>query len=266
MSTEATEQHPVLMERRGGVAIIRLNRARQLNVLDPAMGRGLVTAVGEAAGDPGIRAVVLAGNGRSFCAGGDLGSFHQDLAAAPQTAAGLIDLFHTALRGITSMPKPVIVAVHGPVAGGGFSLALACDMVVAAEDATFLSAYTRLGTSPDGGLTWSLTRLVGARRAFDMILTNQRIDAGTALAWGLVNRVVPAAEVEATALGLAAIFDQASVGATAAVKRLVGEASGQSYDAQLDAEKASFVARAETADFREGISAFIERRAAVFPN
>ncbi|KAF0135881.1 MAG: 2-(1 2-epoxy-1 2-dihydrophenyl)acetyl-CoA isomerase [Xanthobacteraceae bacterium] len=266
MSDASTEQDPVLTERKGGVAIIRLNRPRQLNVLDPALGRGLVAAVGDAAQDPSVRAVVLAGNGRSFCAGGDLSAFHQDLASAPATATGLIDHFHTALRGIASMPKPVIAAVQGPVAGGGFSLAVACDMVVAAEDATFLAAYTKLGTSPDGGLTWSLTRLVGARRAFDLILTNQRIDAATALSWGLVNRIVPAAEVEAAALGLAAMFEQASVGATAAVKRLVGEAAGQSYDAQLDAEKASFVDRAGTADFREGISAFVERRPAVFPD
>jgi 2-(1,2-epoxy-1,2-dihydrophenyl)acetyl-CoA isomerase len=266
MSTDTAEQQPVLVECRGGVAIIRLNRPRQLNVLDPALGRGLVAAVGDAARDPEVRAVVLAGNGRSFCAGGDLGAFHRDLAAAPETATGLIDLFHTALRGIASMPKPVIAAVQGPVAGGGFSLAVACDMVVAAEDATFLAAYTKLGTSPDGGLTWSLTRLIGARRAFDLILTNQRIDAPTALAWGLVNRVVPAAEVEAEALALAGMFEHASTGATAAVKRLVGEAAGQSYDAQLDAEKASFIDRAATADFREGISAFVERRPAVFPD
>lgn len=266
MSSAATLEDPVLIERKGDIAIIRLNRPRQLNVLDPALGRGLVAAVGNAAKDPSVRAVVLAGNGRSFCAGGDLGAFHRDLAAAPETARGLIDLFHTALRGIASMPKPVIAAVQGPVAGGGFSLAVACDMVVAAEDATFLAAYTKLGTSPDGGLTWSLTRLVGARRAFDLILTNQRIDAPTALAWGLVNRVVPAEEVETTALGLAALFEQASAGATAAVKRLVGEAAGQSYDAQLEAEKASFIDRSATADFREGITAFIERRPAVFPD
>jgi len=265
MSTQAEYPEPVVSERRGSVAVIRLNRPRQLNVLDPAMGRGLVAAVDDAARDAGVRAVVLAGNGRSFCAGGDLSVFHRDPAAAPEAAAGLIDLFHTALRGIAAMPKPVIAAVHGPVAGGGFSLAVACDLVVAAEDATFLSAYTKLGTSPDGGLTSSLSRLVGPRRALELILTNRRIDAATALAWGLVNHMVPAAEVEATALALAATFEQASAATTAAVKRLVGEAATASFDAQLDAERASFVGRAATADFREGIAAFVERRPARFP-
>jgi 2-(1,2-epoxy-1,2-dihydrophenyl)acetyl-CoA isomerase len=264
--TEPAAESPVLFDIAGGVAIIRLNRPKQLNVLNPAMARGLVAAVGAAAENEDVRAVVLSGVGRSFCAGGDLGLFHQDLAAAPESAAGLIDLFHTALRGIALMPKPVIAAVHGPVAGGGFSLAVACDLVVAAEDATFLSAYTKLGTSPDGGLTWSLTQLVGRRRALDMILTNERIDAATALAWGLVNRVAPAGEAEQAAITLAQTFQTASAATTAAAKRLVADAPSASFDAQLDAEKDSFVARAGTADFREGISAFVERRPAKFPD
>lgn len=137
---------------------------------------------------------------------------------------------------------------------------------MAAEDATFLSAYTKLGTSPDGGLTWSLTELLGRRRALELILTNRRLDAATALAWGLVNEVVPAARLDERALALATSFETASAATTAAVKRLVGEASARSFDAQLDAERASFVTRAATGDFREGIAAFIGRRAAAFPD
>ncbi|MFN3852858.1 MAG: enoyl-CoA hydratase/isomerase family protein [Phreatobacter sp.] len=266
MSDHAEAGDPVLLERHGAVALIRLNRPRQLNVLDPALGRGLVAAVGAAAADDGIRAVVLAGGGRSFCAGGDLSVFHADPDRAPEAAGELIDLFHTALRGIALMPKPVIAAVQGPVAGGGFSLAVACDLVVAAEDATFLAAYTKLGTSPDGGLTWSLTQLIGRRRALDLILTNRRLDAATALAWGLVNAVVPPGTQESEALALADALATGSAGATAAVKRLVGEAAGQSFDAQLDAERAAFVARAATADFREGIAAFVARRPPAFPD
>jgi 2-(1,2-epoxy-1,2-dihydrophenyl)acetyl-CoA isomerase len=264
--TDQSPDSPVLFDIAGSVAIIRLNRPKQLNVLDPAMARGLVAAIDAAADLDAVKAVVLAGTGRSFCAGGDLGLFHGDLAAAPESAAGLIDLFHTALRGIALIPKPVIAAAHGPVAGGGFSLAVACDLVVAAEDATFLSAYTKLGTSPDGGLTWSLTQLIGRRRALDLILTNERIDAQTALAWGLVNRVVPSGEAEQAAIALAQSFETASPATTAAAKRLVGEAASASFDAQLDAEKDSFVQRAGTADFREGITAFVERRPARFPD
>jgi len=263
--TDQSPDSPVLFDIVGSVAVIRLNRPKQLNVLDPAMGRGLVAAVDAAADLDAVRAVVLSGTGRSFCAGGDLGLFHRDLAGAPNSAADLIDLFHTALRGIALMPKPVIAAVHGPVAGGGFSLAVGCDLVVATEDATFLAAYTKLGTSPDGGLSWSLAQLVGRRRALDLLLTNERIDARTALAWGLVNRVVPAGEAEQAAIALATTFEDASAATTAAVKRLVGDAVSASFDAQLDAEKASFVERAGTADFREGITAFVERRPAKFP-
>lgn len=266
MSDHGHATDPVLLERHGAIAVIRLNRPRQLNVLDPALGQGLVAAVGATARDDTVRAVVIAGTGRSFCAGGDLSVFHGDPDRAPDSAGELIDLFHTALRGIALMPKPVIAAVQGPVAGGGFSLAVACDLVVAAEDATFLAAYTKLGTSPDGGLTWTLTQLVGRRRALELILTNRRLDATTAMAWGLVNDVVPPAALEEHAMSVAAAFETASGGATAAVKRLVGEAVAQSFDAQLDAERASFVARAATADFREGIAAFVARRPPVFPD
>ncbi|MBL8570735.1 MAG: hypothetical protein JNK84_16820 [Phreatobacter sp.] len=115
-------------------------------------------------------------------------------------------------------------------------------------------------------MSWSLAQLVGRRRALDLLLTNERVDARTALAWGLVNRVVPAGEAEQAAIALATTFEGASAATTAAVKRLVGDAVSASFDAQLDAEKASFVERAGTADFREGITAFIERRPAKFAN
>lgn len=269
MASQATGDQgasPVLFDMEGAVAIIRLNRPAQLNVLDAPLARGLVAALDVAAENEAVRAVVLSGTGRSFCAGGDLSVFQRDPAAAPEAATELIGLFHTALRGIALMPKPVIAAVHGPVAGGGFSLAVGCDLVVASEDASFLSAYTRLGTSPDGGLTATLTRLIGRSRALDMILTNERIDARTAHGWGLVNRLVPEGEAEKAAIALGRSFENASAATTAAVKRLVGEAAQGSFDAQLDAEEASFVERAGTPGFREGIAAFLERRQPKFPD
>ncbi len=256
----------VLVERRGAVAILRLNRPKQLNAVDFVLMEELAAALAAVGADDAVRAVVLVGNGRSFCAGGDLGVFHRDLAAAPKTAAALIDLFHAILRAIARMPKPVIAAAHGPVAGGGFSLAMGCDMVVADEGTTFLSAYTKLGTTPDGGLTFTLTRLIGPRRALDVILANPRIDAQTALTWGLVNRVAPAGEAERLALDLAEGLAGASRGAVAAVKRLLTGAEQVFFDAQLDAEQAAFAQRAATADFREGIAAFVERRPPHFPD
>jgi len=251
---------PVLVSVSDGIADIRLNRPKQLNVLDIAMGEALAATTAEVAADEAVRVVVLSGAGRSFMAGGDLVLFHRDLSRAPDTAARLIDLFHAAMRSIRGMDKPVIAALQGPVAGGGLGLALACDLAIAADDATFLSAYTKIGTIPDGGTTWSLTRLLGPRRAMEMMLLNDRIDAPTALALGLVNRVMPAAELETETRALALRLARMSVTAGAAVKRLVAAAVSGSFEDQFDAEKASFVRAAGTADFREGINAFFERR------
>ncbi|MFT3952996.1 MAG: enoyl-CoA hydratase-related protein [Piscinibacter sp.] len=254
----------VLTEVEGAVATVRLNRPKQLNVLDFAMGEALAASLRAVASDRRIRAVVLAGAGRSFMAGGDLTLFHGAPMEAPQSATRLIDLFHDAITTLRVMPQPVIAALQGPVAGGGLGLALACDMAVAADSATFLSAYTKIGTSPDGGTTWSLTQLLGRRKAMEMMLLNQPMDAATALALGLVNKVVPAEALEAEAAAWANAIACGAHGANAAVKRLVGTAATASLADQLQAEKVSFVERAASADFREGIAAFIERRPARF--
>jgi 2-(1,2-epoxy-1,2-dihydrophenyl)acetyl-CoA isomerase len=255
---------PVLVTIADGIAEIRLNRPKQLNVLDLAMGEALAEATARVAADEAVRVVILSGAGRSFMAGGDLVLFHQDLAGAPATAGRLIELFHAAMRAIRGMGKPVIAALQGPVAGGGLGLALACDLAVASEDATFLSAYTRIGTSPDGGTTWSLTRLLGPRRAMEVMLLNDRLDAKTALSLGLVNRVVPSDTLGSETRALAQRLAKASVSAGAAVKRLVASAITGTFEDQLDREKASFMRQAGTPDFHEGINAFFERREPTF--
>ncbi|GGC52876.1 enoyl-CoA hydratase/isomerase family protein [Chelatococcus reniformis] len=262
--TRAPSTDALLVERREAVAYLTMNRPRVLNVLDETLAAAMATAFASVADDPSVRAVVLAGAGRSFMAGGDLALFHADLAAAPATAAELIDRFHAVMRSIRRMPKPVIAAIHGPVAGGGVGLALACDLVIAADDTTLRSAYTKLGTSPDGGTTWSLTRLLGPRRAVELMLLNEPIDAADALRLGLVNRVVTKADLMPAATALAERLTRTAAGADAAVKRLVQQAVEGSFDRQLDLEKDSFVGLAGTADFREGISAFIEKRGARF--
>lgn len=258
-ATEAAEPS-VLVARDGPVAVVKLNRPKQLNVLDVAMGEAMLAAFDGLSRDRTVRAVVFAGAGRSFMAGGDLTVFQANPAAAPASAARLIDLMHATLLTMRGMPQPVIAALQGPVAGGGLGLALACDMAVASEEATFLSAFTKIGTSPDSGTTWSVTRLLGHRRAMEVLLLNEPMDAKTALALGLVNRVVPAGGAETEALALAHRIAGGAHGATAAVKRLVGQAVTASFAEQLGAEKLSFVERAGTADFREGIAAFLERR------
>lgn len=250
----------LLSEVRGGIAFLTMNRPRVLNVLNEELADALASAVQRAAEDASVRAVVLSGAGRSFMAGGDLTRFHADLPNAPRTAARLIDQFHATTIAIASMPKPVIAAIQGPVAGGGVALALACDFVIAARDATMLSAYTRLGTSPDGGTTWTVTRLLGPRRAMEFMLLNEPLDADATLRLGLVNRVVARDELLLTATALAERLSEAAPHATAAVKKLVQQALMGTLSHQLSLERMNFVTLAGTPDFREGITAFVERR------
>lgn len=250
----------LLVERRGPAAHFRMNRPKSLNALDGAMADALLAAFRAAASDDSVRVVVLSGEGRSFMAGGDLGVFSADFDHAGQTAGSLIDRFHPLLRTIRDMDKPVISALQGPVAGGGVSLGLACDYVLAADDMSLLSAYTKIATNPDGGASWTLTRLLGPRRALDFILSNERIKAAEALQLGLVNRVVPKDDLMQEAFAQADKFAAMARGSVRIVKRLVQAAQTGTFEAQLDLEKAGFVENAGGADFREGVTAFFEGR------
>jgi 2-(1,2-epoxy-1,2-dihydrophenyl)acetyl-CoA isomerase len=258
--TEGSDTQGIVATHANGVAEIALNKPDQLNALDFELAEGLVTALHAAAADDAVRTVLITGRGRSFMAGGDLKVFHRDLDGAAETAERLIGLFHEAVGLIRSMDKIVIAAVHGPVAGGGLGLAMACDLCLASDDATFLSAYTKLGTSPDGGTTWSLTQLLGPRAALGMMVLNDRVDAAQALALGLVNRVLPRQSFASEAARIAAEVAAGPAEAFAGVKKLVQAAASGGFADQLQAEKRGFVAAAGTPDFREGINAFFERR------
>ena len=251
---------PVQRETQGAVALIRLNRPDRLNAVDDEMIEAIRTAIRAVREDAAIRSAVLIGNGRCFMAGADLSVFHNELAAAPRTAARLIDGFHAMLREMRSMPKPVIAAVAGNVAGGGVGLALACDLAVMADDARLISGYSKLGTSPDAGTTWSLTRAVGARRAFELMCLNTPVSAREALALGLVNAVVPASQLAEQAVELARRMAEGAPMAIANIKSLVETADHSDFGSQLDKERACFIECAATDQFREGVSAFFERR------
>ena len=250
----------VRLERDGQVARVVMNRPKVLNVLDGALADALVARMREVAGDAGIRAVILAGEGRSFMAGGDLAALRSDLSAAPRLAENLIDRFQEVLELIGTMPKPVVAAVQGPVAGGGVGLALACDLVVMAEEATLQSAYARIAQSPDDGTTWLLPRLLGPRRALDFMLLGERIGAAEALRLGLVNRVCAASRLDAETRALAERLVANAPGSTANIKALVRASLDSGHDAQLAREKRCFATAAGTADFAEGLAAFFERR------
>ena len=186
---------PLLVTRDGPVATLTLNRPEQLNALDFAMMDALIEGANDVAGDDALRVVVVRGAGKHFMAGGDIRTFAGELAKPPAQRTAdfrrMITRVHSAIEALHRMPHPVIGQVQGAVAGFGLSLMNACDLVVAADNTYFASAYRAIALTPDGGGSWALPRLVGTRRAMEIMLLSERFDAQQALAWGLVNRVVP---------------------------------------------------------------------------
>jgi 2-(1,2-epoxy-1,2-dihydrophenyl)acetyl-CoA isomerase len=243
-----------------GLAEITLNRSAQLNAINCELAERLAAALSTIERDPSVKAVLLKGAGRAFMAGGDLKEFHQAGDRAPEAVERLIVPFHRIVRGIRDLRAPVIAAVHGAVAGGGLALALACDFVIAATDAVFTPAYLKIGTSPDGGTTWSVSRLLGERRALEWLMLGDPMSAQQAAGLGLINRVVAREVLEEEARILARRIAAGPAQAQASLKRLIWRATGASVESQLEAEAASFRSLAATTDFREGVSAFFERR------
>jgi len=254
----------VLVARKGAVATVTLNRPAALNALDGAMIAGMEAAFTTLEADTAVRAVVVRGAGEHFMAGGDLKAFHRDLALAPGERRRRFELFvhkiHPTVLAIRRMPKPVIASVRGAAAGFGMSLLTACDLAVAAEDAYFTLAYALIGTSPDGSSTYHLPRLVGMKKAMELALLAERFDAATALALGLVNRVVPTAALETATTALAERLAAGPTRAYGNTKRLLGQAHANSLPEQLQLEAESFADCAASADFAEGVRAFVEKR------
>ena len=253
---------PVVLSVVDAVAVVRLNRPSVLNAIDAPMALALADAFDTIGQRDDIRAIMLAGEGRAFCAGGDVGRFGTD---DPDVAVeAIIVPFHEALRRLNDLPQPTVAAVHGAAAGAGFSLALACDFAVAADTAKFTMAYARIGASPDGSATYHLPRIVGLRKAKELALLAETIDAAEAVRLGLVNAVVPAADLEMEAMRLARRLADGPTAAYGRIRTLLTESLDRSLDAQLEAERASFKALTKTGDFREGIAAFLEKRPARF--
>lgn len=261
---------PLLLDVADAIATLTLNRPESLNALNDAMKTALVETLPRVAADPAVRCLVIRGAGEHFMAGGDVKSFHglldQQPEARRQHFLDMIHRLHPAVLALRRMPQPVLASVRGAAAGFGFSLLTAVDLAIAADDAFFTLAYCRLGTSPDGSGSYHLPRLVGLRRAMEIALLGDRFDAATAERLGLVNRVVPAAELEAETAALAARLAQGPTQALARTKALLTASFDNDLEAQLDAEAEAFAACAATADFAEGVTAFVEKRAAVFRN
>jgi len=251
---------PLLVEREGGIAWLRFNRPERLNAIDAAMAVAFRDAVRALPGDASLRCVVLAGEGRAFMAGGDITAFGN-----ADAIATIMDPMHEALALLAALPVPVLASVQGAAAGGGMSIALAADLAIAADNAKFNLAYLRLGTSPDCGGSWNLARLVGLRRALGIALLEETLDAPAALAAGLLNKVVPAAELAEATAAMARKLAAGPREASGRTKLLLRAAAGRDLPAQLDAERENFLACAGTADFAEGVGAFLARRAPDFP-
>jgi 2-(1,2-epoxy-1,2-dihydrophenyl)acetyl-CoA isomerase len=251
----------VLEERSGSICTLRLNRPNKLNALNPEMGRALVTGLLRASDDKSVRAVVITGAGRGFCAGGDV-EFLRDV--RKRKAVRELEVLLTAGKeicvAIASMTKPVIAAVNGPAAGGGMNLALACDMRVASDQAKFAESFANLGLYPDFGGTYFLPRIVGMALSAELFYTAELLTAEDALRLGIVNRVFPAAVFEQEVKRLAGELAAAPPLALRDVKRTVLGEDRRTLEEKLDEEIRLQVHCFESEDCLEGLNAFFEKR------
>lgn len=251
---------PLIVEVADGVAWLTLNRPEAGNAIDLPMARALVDASIRCQTDAAIRCVVLTGSGRLFCTGGDVGLF---ASAGDQVSALLSELagtLHIALARLARMPKPLLVLVNGPAAGAGLSLSIGGDVVLAARSAHFTAAYGAIGLTPDGGMTWALPRLVGLRKAQEIILTNRRIQSGEAETIGLVTRLVDDEALLEEGRATAAQLANAAVGAVGAARALLQESFSSGYETQLEREARAISAAGASTECREGLAAFFAKR------
>jgi 2-(1,2-epoxy-1,2-dihydrophenyl)acetyl-CoA isomerase len=250
-----------------GLATIELNRPEALNAWNTALGQELHDAVQAAAGDDAVRAVLVGAAGRAFSYGADL----NDLSGRDTTPEGHIDLnrvltdvYHPIILGLRRMPKPVVAAVNGPAVGIGLSLALACDLVVAAESAYIQLAVVNIGLVPDGGSSALVPARIGFSRAAELAMLGERLDARTALEWGLINRVVPDADLAANAEALARHLAQGPTRSYAGSKRQLNARVYAGLEEQLELEAQIQQEMAASQDFAEGVTAFLQKRAPLF--
>ena len=256
----------IQLEMRGNVCVLTLNRPDRLNALTVETANDFKAAVGEAL-QQGARAIVLTGSGRAFCAGGDLRAM-QEMATNEGRVEAFFDeplrILNEAILLIRKTPVPFIAGVNGVASGGGCNLALACDLVVAAESAKFNQAFIKIGLVPDCGGTFILPRLVGLKKAAELMFTGDLITAQQAVAMGMINSAVPDAELMAQVMSLAERLAQSPTAAIAQIKRLLDASAVNDYGGQLDREREAQIEAGKTKDFVEGVSAFLEKRPARF--
>jgi 2-(1,2-epoxy-1,2-dihydrophenyl)acetyl-CoA isomerase len=250
--------------RRGGAAKLELNRPERLNAWNDQLAVDLLAGLNAAGGDPDVRAVLLTGAGRAFSSGADLGDRLDGQSGPPDVYSRLTERYHPIITGVRQLPKPVVSAVTGAAAGIGLSLALCCDLVVAAESAYFLLAFVNIGLVPDGGSSLLVPSRVGFARAAELSMLGERLPARQALEWGLINRVWPDGEFTARAGELADRLAEGPTGSYAGIKRQLNRWLYDRMDDQLEFEAGIQQQMAGSPDFAEGVRAFSEKRAPKF--
>jgi 2-(1,2-epoxy-1,2-dihydrophenyl)acetyl-CoA isomerase len=251
----------LLIGRAGDVLTLTLDRPDVFNALTASLHAELHEALTGEAADPAVRAVVITGAGKAFCAGQDLREFQE----SPVDIRDRLEAtYHPNVRALRALEKPVIAAVNGAAAGAGLSLACACDIRIASDAAVFVPGFVGIGLVPDAGGTWFIHRLLGAARAFEWMCSNRRLSAQEALDWGLVSEVVPAEAFEARVAEAAALWAGLPTRAVAGTKQLFDHAHAATLEQQLEREAALQQGATATADFAEGVAAFLEKRPPAF--
>ena len=251
----------VKRERDGKTGILTLNDPASLNAMTPELLGDLALAVGEMSLDPGIRALILTGEGRGFCSGQNLKAFQS---LGDNIYTGVMRHYWPAMQALRECRVPVVVAVNGVAAGGGFSLAMSGDIILAARSASFIQVFSRIGLVPDLGSTWLLPRLIGRQRALDLMLLNEPLPAERAKEWGLVRDVVDDAKLLDEATALAGRLADGPTRALVATRQLLEESDHASYADQFRREIELQQVIRESADAKEGRQAFVEKRKARF--
>ncbi|HET6521158.1 MAG TPA: 2-(1,2-epoxy-1,2-dihydrophenyl)acetyl-CoA isomerase PaaG [Geminicoccaceae bacterium] len=256
---------PVLVEARAGFRKLTLNRPDRLNAFDEAMHKALMAALLAAEADRDCRAILLTGAGRGFCAGQNLSDRMQEEGGEPPDLGRTIEAFYNPLiRKLRALPLPVVCAVNGVAAGAGANIALACDIVLAARSAKFVQAFAKIGLVPDSGGTWLLPRLVGMGRARALAMLAEPVTAQEAAAWGMIWRAVEDDALMAEAEKLAAHLATQPTAGLALIKQALDASAGNPLDRQLDLERDLQRQAGRTADYAEGVRAFLEKRPPVF--
>jgi 2-(1,2-epoxy-1,2-dihydrophenyl)acetyl-CoA isomerase len=253
----------LVFEEKNGVAWIRLNRPKEFNALNMAMAEELGKVATHCATEDRVRCVVLTGTGKAFCAGGDVKDMYLSLQESSRADLFLRELamrLHIFVADIARMPKPVIAAVNGTAAGAGMSMSLACDLSVAVEEAKFVLAYTNIGLVPDGSSTYFLTRVLGYKKAMELVYLNEPINADEALRLGIVNKIYPSDSFEEGVSSVAAKLAKGPTKAYGRAKEIVRLGLLESLESQMENERQGIAVSALGGEFREGVTAFVEKR------